>query len=158
MGKLEVKIEPKGDSAEVKLSGVIDEDIDFSTHSLTNYRHLKFDLNDVKTINSCGIREWIKWLGTASGSQIQLYKCPKVIIDQVNMVQGFLPANGQVESFYVPYFAEESGSEKNVLFESGQHYKDGQITPPAEVKDDEGNPMEMDVIESKYFKFLKTIK
>ena len=47
------------------------------------------------------------------------------------------------------------GSEKNVLFRSGHEYKDGKVMPPNEVKDDSGEEMEMDVIESKYFKFIK---
>ena len=71
------------------------------------------------------------------------------------MVQGFLPAQGRVNSFFVPFYSEESGGEKNVLFRSGQEFSDsGEIKVPS-VKDDEGHEMEMDVVEAKYFKFLK---
>jgi hypothetical protein len=79
-----------------------------------------------------------------------------VIVDQMNMVDGFLPSVATVESFYVPYYNEESGSEKNVLFRYGVEYKDGQVQYPTAVKDESGKPMEMDIIENKYFKFIKS--
>ena len=100
-------------------------------------------------------REWIKWIGTASGAQVQYFDCPKIIVDQINMVQGFLPPQGRVESFYVPFYSDDTGSEKNVLFTFGKEYGDGGLTNIPEVKDDAGQAMEMDVVEAKYFKFLK---
>ena len=71
------------------------------------------------------------------------------------MVDGFLPSNGKVLSFFVPYYNDENGSEKNVLYKYGQEFSEGTVTPPAKVVDDSGAEMEMDVIESKYFKFIK---
>lgn len=155
MGKYEIKVEKAPNGGKVTVSGVIDEDADFNPHAIAGMGHVDFFLNDVKSINSCGIREWIKWVGTAGSAEIHYHQCPKMIVDQINMVQGFLPASGKVMSFYVPYFNEESGSEKNILFTYGKEYSEGGIKAPAEVKDDEGNPMEMDVVEAKYFKFLK---
>jgi hypothetical protein len=70
------------------------------------------------------------------------------------MVAGFLPQGTTVTSFYVPYYADTSGNEKMVLFENGREFGAGGLKPPAEVKDDSGEVMEMDVIEAKYFKFL----
>jgi hypothetical protein len=114
------------------------------------------DLEGVTAINSVGIREWIKWIKAIPTSiELSVRKCPKIIVDQINMVAGFLPATTKVESFFVPYYADATGSEKMILFQTGKEFKDGQIEPPAEVKDDSGEMMEMDVIEAKYFKFLK---
>jgi hypothetical protein len=42
-----------------------------------------------------------------------------------------------------------------ILFRDGQEFKGNEIFPPAEVKDESGEVMEMDVIEAKYFKFLQ---
>lgn len=154
MGKLEVKINKSADNLALDFVGSIDEDTDFSKYNLSGAKQISLNLDGIKAINSCGIREWIKWLGTASSAKVILDKCPKVIVDQINMVDGFLPANAKVESFYVPYFHEDSGSEKNVLFKSGQEFADGQVKPPAEVKDPSGNVLEIDVMESKYFKFI----
>ncbi|MFN7903925.1 MAG: hypothetical protein ACK5P5_01965 [Pseudobdellovibrionaceae bacterium] len=158
MGKFEVKKEQAGAQIKMKLIGIIDEDVDFKEFSIAQASDLLIDLQDLKSINSCGIREWIKWLGENSSGKIQMQNCPKVIVDQINMVEGFLPKNGKVVSFYVPYFNEDSGSEKNVLFRHGTEFTEAGVNPPAEVKDEGGQAMEMDVIESKYFKFITNSK
>lgn len=152
---LELKIEKEATNWNVELSGVIDEDADFTPYSLEGTPGVTLKLGKVKSINSCGIREWIKWIGTAASAPVMYVECPKVIVDQINMVQGFLPSHGLVKSFYVPYFSEESSEEKAVLFSVGTEYTpEGEIKPPV-VKDSTGQEMEMDIIEAKYFKFLK---
>ena len=155
MGKLDVKMNKAGGQLTVQMAGTIDEDVDFNQFNLGGNSQVNIEMTGIKSINSCGIREWIKWMGTASGAAITFENCPKVIVDQINMVDGFLPATGKVKSFQVPYYNDDSGSEKNVLFRYGTEFDDSSVNPPASVKDEEGNEMEMDVIESKYFKFLK---
>lgn len=155
MSKFELKMQPAGEELKVTISGIIDEDVDFSTYKLGSSKKVEIDFKNVKSINSCGIREWIKWLAPAKASQLSFINCPKIIIDQINMVDGFLPSNGKVLSFFVPYYNDENGSEKNVLYRYGHEFTDGSVTPPAKVQDDSGAEMEMDVIESKYFKFIK---
>ena len=154
MSKFELKIDKSADAAKISISGTIDEDVDFSVYSLGGLNQMELDLNSVKNINSCGIREWIKWLGTNSKAKMTYVNCPKIIVDQINMVDGFLPQNGKVLSFYVPYYNDESGAEKNVLFRYGKEFGETGVLPPEKVTDDTGLAMEMDVIESKYFKFL----
>ncbi len=152
---LELKIAKEAATWNVELSGVIDEDADFTPYSLSGAPGVTLKLGKVKSINSCGIREWIKWIGTAGAAPVLYVECPKVIVDQINMVQGFLPAHGHVQSFYVPYFSEESSEEKAVLFSVGAEYtSEGEVKPPL-IKDSTGQEMEMDIIEAKYFKFLK---
>lgn len=155
MGKIDFKIENQGDTAVVTLNGSIDEDVDLNTINLSQMSKFELNLEGLKAINSCGIREWIKWLSQYGKSEIVFSNCPKVIVDQINMVDGFLPQNAKVKSFYVPYYNDDAGSEKNVLFKLGKEFSDGQIHPPEQVLDEDGQPMEMDVIESKYFKFIK---
>lgn len=147
-------MQKNGTQAKLTLSGVIDEDVDFNQYSIAGLSAMEMDLINVKSINSCGIREWIKWLGSNSAANITYFNCPKAIVDQINMVDGFLPSNGKVLSFFVPYYNDEAGSEKNVLFKFGTEYDDSGLKPPSKVQDESGNEMEMDVIESKYFKFL----
>lgn len=154
MSKLEVKLGKIADKLVVQMAGTIDEDVDFSRFNLTGNTAIEMELANVKSINSCGIREWIKWIGTAGNAAIVFNNCPKVIVDQINMVDGFLPTTGKVNSFFVPYYNDDAGSEKNVLFRYGSEFSENGVQPPAAVKDDDGNEMEMDVIESKYFKFL----
>ena len=156
MNRFDLKIEKGAQAWKLKVSGVIDEDARFADHSLAGAPALVFDLNDIQSINSCGIRDWIAWVSVAGQVPIELHNCPKVIVDQVNMVQGFLPATGRIMSFYVPYYSEESGAEKAVLFRYGQEFTEGGVKPPENVKDDDGQTMEIDVVEAKYFKFLKS--
>jgi len=155
MSKFEIKVEKAGADFKVKVIGVIDEDVDFNVYSLAGAKSVELNLENVKSINSCGIREWIKWMGSAPGASVTYLQCPKIIVDQINMVQGFLPAGGKVLSFYVPYFCDDSGEEKNVLFNFGKEFTENSVSPPAEIKDTAGNLMEMDVVEAKYFKFIK---
>lgn len=154
MAKFDVKTENTDGKLTLKIAGTIDEDADFSQIATAGNTQIELDLEDLNSINSCGIREWIKWVGQTGASSIALVNCPKVIVDQINMVDGFLPVNGKVLSFFVPYFNEDVGSEKKVLFRYGNEFGDEGVTPPKEVKDDDGNLMELDVIEAKYFKFL----
>jgi hypothetical protein len=155
MGKLEVKMNKDGAKLNVILGGSIDEDVDFTKLNLAEAQEIDLELGGIKSINSCGIREWIKWMATNKEAVIHFNKCPKVIVDQINMVDGFLPSNAKVNSFFVPYYNDDSGAEKNVLFRYGTEFSEGTLNPPPAIKDDQGNDMEMDVIESKYFKFIK---
>ncbi len=154
MSQFDVQIEKLDTVWNIKVIGVIDEDANFDKFSLVGAPALKLFLKEVVTINSCGIREWISWMNKAGAATVEYFQCPKVIVDQINMVQGFLPASGTVQSFFVPYFSEESSAEKMILFTAGKEYSAAGVTPP-EIKDESGNVMEMDVLEAKYFKFLK---
>ena len=155
MGKLEFKIDKKSGIVNINMAGTIDEDADFTQMNLLEAQEIELELSGIKSINSCGIREWIKWMATNKNAKIDFKQCPKVIVDQINMVDGFLPQNGKVSSFFVPYYNDDSGTEKNILFSLGKEFADGSVNPPGGVKDDQGNAMEMDIIESKYFKFIK---
>lgn len=155
MGKADIKMQKTGETLKVEMAGTIDEDVDFSQFNLSGNQAIEMELGGLKSINSCGIREWIKWVGSAGNAPISFVNCPKVIVDQMNMVDGFLPMNGKVNSFYVPYYNDDSGDEKNVLFRYGTEFNDEGVVAPPQIKDSEGNEMEMDVIESKYFKFIK---
>lgn len=156
MGQFQASKQKEGDRLVISLSGSIDEDAVLLNVNFESCKEVVLNLEKITAINSCGIREWIKWLKAEGTSSVITFKnCPKIIVDQINMVAGFLPSNAVVESFYVPYFNEESGNEKMILFNKGKEFTDAGVKPPDEVKDTNGSHMEMDVIEAKYFKFLK---
>ena len=144
----------------LSLQGDINEDSVFSQVILSDQKQTMLDLSGVKSINSCGIREWIRWIkATPGSSKLILSHCPKVVIDQINMVDGFLPKGAQVSSFYVPYYCEPCEKLKSVLFSKGKEFVQSKVTPPAQVLCDHcQKPTEMDVIETKYFKFLQAIQ
>ncbi len=156
MGQFTAEKNQAGDELVIRLAGHIDEDATFNDLGLAGAGKITLELEGVSAINSCGIREWIKWVRTAPETAKIVYKkCPKVIVDQINMVAGFLPSNAKVESFFVPYYSDASGAEKMILFTEGKEFNGPEVHAPAEVKDDSGEVMEMDVIEAKYFKFLQ---
>lgn len=145
----------EGDDLKVSIDGNIDEESVFEELPLAGVAKIYIDLGKVSAINSVGIREWIKWSkGLGGVNAIEIHNCPKVVVDQVNMVAGFLPPNAKVISFFVPYYSDESGEEVMVLFKRGEHFDDTGARPPEGLKDSAGNEMEIDVIEAKYFKFL----
>lgn len=155
MSKCAIKIDKNNGQAKVTVSGVIDEDVSFQPYPLAGLTKIDFFLGELKGINSCGIREWINWIRTASQATIAYHECPKVIVNQINMVHDFLPPNAKVISFYVPYFNEETEEEKQVLFRDGKEFaQDGSIPVPATIQNEKGAALALDVVEAKYFKFL----
>jgi hypothetical protein len=157
MSGFKIEKHMQGQTLKLKILGQIDEDAVFEGVGFDGAGEIEIDLEKVAAINSCGIREWVKWIRSApSNSKFVFHQCPKIIVDQMNMVNGFLPQNAVVDSFFVPYYCDSTGSEKMVLFKNGAEFNGPSLKPPEIVKDDEtGEAMEMDVIEAKYFKFLQ---
>lgn len=156
MGQFFIDRKNDGGKVVLTLNGQIDEDASFSGAILDGIDQLVLDLEKIDAINSCGIREWIKWIQSApSQCKIEFRNCPKVIIDQINMVKGFLPENAIVESFYVPFYSEETGKEKMILFRRGLDFNEQGVTADEEITCEEsGETLEMDILPTKYFKFL----
>lgn len=157
MSKCKIKTITNNGSTEFVFSGSIDETliIHFALFSDTN-DVVTLHLDEVVAINSTGIREWINLMSRLKSAKIRLTKCPKVFIDQINMVKGFLPANAFVDSFYVPYFSEQSSSEKKVLFERNKQFTDKEVNFENSIVDEDGATFEIDIIPDKYFKFIRS--
>jgi len=142
----------------IELHGVIDEFFSLPEGLIEEgFNHI-FDLDRLESINSTGIREWIRFHQKFPNISFHFRRCPKFFIDQVNMVKGFLPQNSVIQSFYVPYFNESSDAEKKVLYESGKEFKGAELRHPDLVLDENNLPMELDVVEARYFKFLGMMK
>ncbi len=154
-----------GDSIVLTFEGTIDEDVQFPPVDLSGHSKITIDLQAVKAINSVGIREWLNWIRPiADKAVIELINCPKALVFQFNMVEGFLPKNAHVHSFYVPFFCEKCDREDNVLFTVGHEVsvKAGNVAIQFDAKKsdlckkgEDDCEVEMDVTESKYFQFLK---
>lgn len=137
----------------VELSGQIDEDSDFSKVLSLNSSAYIFDFDKIKMMNSCGIREWINFIEKLpKSSQIIYCKCPQVVIEQINMVQGFLRPGARIDSFYAPYFSEQKDEVQKILLKTDQIIsgKAPSITDP-----ESGELLEFDAIEAQYFNFIK---
>lgn len=104
-----------------RFEGIIDEDSKMPPPTAIKYKNIIINLKKIKSINSIGIREWMRWIGAQNTAQsISLIECPKAMVFQMNMISGFVPANAKVESFFVPLFCEKCEKESERLLTVGQ--------------------------------------
>ena len=60
--KFNVELSIQNGRADVRLIGLMDEDMDLSKVGSVKEDQLTIDFNEVSGINSCGIRDWITFL------------------------------------------------------------------------------------------------
>ena len=158
MGELKSEVNKQGDKVMVKFVGAIDEDCTLPQVDLAGVKELIFDFEGLNLINSCGIRDWVSWMKTIPSGVIAVFtKCPAILVDQINMINGFVPAGGYVQSFFVPYFCDECDDVVNKLFERGKDYNKGECDVAEEISCPKcSSEAELDVIKLKYFKFLNS--
>ncbi len=153
----EIKVSDLNGKKCFQFSGQIDEEAEFPKMD-DMPSHVLVDLKDVKAINSVGIRAWIMWFGGYPQTQFSFLNCPKALVMQMNMVEGFLPVRSEVLSLEVPFFCEDCDKEKDVLFEVGKEIsiEAGQVKLNFDKSTicDSGCDPELDVNELKYFRFL----
>lgn len=151
----QIDVQKKGEQYFVSLIGPLDENMSFKDLACPNAREIIVNFEKVTGVKSFGIRELIRWISKNKDAMIIYTRCPKIVVDQINIVDGFLPFNAHVDSFYVPYYSEVTEQELQVLFRFGHEFNEASIIPPEQVKDSSGNPMEIDAIWSKYFRFIE---
>jgi anti-anti-sigma regulatory factor len=150
---IEIDVVTCDGGSEFILKGEINEDLlieDLITHKS---ELIKINFEDVEMINSCGVREWIKFVEAVSntGSKVQYFNCPQIVVQQVNMVTGFVPNNGTVETFYAPYFCDECENEDKALLKSGE--LTGRTAPEITCTKC-GEVSEIDAMEDIYLNFI----
>lgn len=116
---------------------------------------VEIELQNLSALNSAGIRQWMDWMDTLGPRNLLLRDCPPFFIDQVNMIEGFLPNDTRIESFWVPYFNPETDSETRMRWIRGQHFGEGVIREFPHAKDEQGNVLQLDVARDKFFRFVK---
>lgn len=163
MSEFKATQQQEGANLVLSFEGTIDEDVSFPSVDASAANSVVIDLHGVRSINSVGIREWLNWIKPlADQKPMVLQRAPKAIVFQFNMVEGFLPKNASVTSFYVPFYCDTCDKENNVLFSVGKEVtvESGQVKlhfdmQQANICKGPDCELEMDVTESKYFQFLK---
>lgn len=161
--QIKVDVSKEGPDITISLKGTINEDAKFVPLEGEDSKRLIFDLEQIALINSCGLRNWVQWMAKESPhSQVVYKKCPKQLVDQINILEGFMPRGAIMESFYVPYYCESCGFEENFLAKRGTDYKEGSADSPEELTIPLVKTcpkcearLEADIVPDKYFKFLK---
>jgi len=122
--QFEVKTEASG--LAIVLKGAMDEEAVFPNTVHQRQEKIIIDLENVTLINSMGARAWVNWVRSLESlaSCIVLEKCPPIVVNQINILLGFLPKNGVVGSFKIPYFCEDCGLEEAILWQMGVQYQE----------------------------------
>lgn len=142
-----------GDTLVVKLSGDLAEGAVLP--EIESEPKININVGKITKLNSYGTRLWCIWVNRfKEPTQMYLEECPVIFVKSFSMVKGFLPANMEVLSFYVPFYSDATGERQDFLALKGKHFFDGGKLDIPEVKDSKGNPMEMDIIPATYLAFL----
>ncbi len=159
MRTLKVLSEDKGQTLFLRFIGSIDEDAALNKVAVETVKKVVMDVGEVDSINSCGGREWVKWIRTIDSKvQVDFVNCSSVFLDYANMIDGFIPSNGTIESFKVPYYCETCDHLTVRMFDSQNvRGKESEISvsiPCEKCKKD----AEIDVIVPHFLKFLNRTK
>lgn len=149
--------------ARLSLEGSMDEHSNYEQVALDLIDEVVFDFDNITHINSAGIKLWIQWHNRIQEKlprlKFSFINCPKPYVDQINMVEGFIPKDSIVRSFKVPFYCETCEADKSFTFVLGREYKKTEtgyeITVPDATCERSDCEMEPDVVEAKYFRFLK---
>jgi hypothetical protein len=109
--------EQKGSSLNVRLSGSIEESVDFERLIGAPPADLVVNTKEVPRINSVGVKAWIKYFqaAQAKGTKLHFVECSSAIVEQINLISNFV-CGGVVESVYVPFACEKCKTELVGLF------------------------------------------
>lgn len=145
----------------LKLSGVVDEDNELgaAAERLTTPK-VVIDLSEIERINSCGVRDWVNWLGKVEKGGVEktvFIHCSPSIVAQINLVSNFT-GNGVVQSFYAPYFCPNCEREKVDLVETRDVAGRTPFKAPVCRCDECDGVMDFDDMEDSYFAFLSNTK
>ncbi|AKJ02761.1 serine/threonine protein kinase [Archangium gephyra] len=97
----------------VRIAGVIDETFPLTSTSPEMGGLLIVDLGQVERISSFGVRRWIEFASKLPAGGIALYvvNAPPVMVDQLNMVEGFSGV-ARVLSVLAPYTCRACGEDR----------------------------------------------
>src|SRR3954469_540367 len=158
--KFQATVHNREDVTYVKLSGVIDEDNELASLSeKIGSGTAVIDVSEIERINSCGVRDWVNWLGKVekNGAKVILVECSPAIVAQINLVNNFT-GQGVVKSFYAPYFCPNCDLEKVLLVETRDMFGAQPFKAPSCRCDECDGPMDFDDMEESYFAFLGNAK
>ena len=139
---------------QVSITGIIDENADLTPLTTLGERPIEVNLRAVRRINSFGVRTWIDAVRKVPQSaRLTFVQCPPPVVDQCNMVSGFL-GHGVLVSFFAPMVCSECDEQIDQLFETAACRANGgklPVTPCPRC----GRPMEVDDLEEQYLLFVR---
>ncbi len=151
---LNVVKEQIGGALVMRLSGSIEENVNFSQLIGPVTGELHVNCKGVPRINSVGVKAWIQFFqGLASkGVKLKFLECSTAIVEQINLISNFT-CGGEVESIFVPYSCSNCKSELVGLYKT-EALKKIQFNIPELKCSKCGGKSVFDDIPEEYFQFL----
>ncbi|MBC7692316.1 MAG: hypothetical protein H7222_11175 [Methylotenera sp.] len=151
---INVTKEQKGEVLVVRLSGSIEESVNFDQLIGPPPPDLHVNCKEVSRINSAGVKAWIKYFqaAAAKGTKLRFLECSTAIVEQINLISNFV-VTGEVESIYVPFSCTSCKAELIALFKTVDLKANGLTAPELKCTKCSGNAV-FDDIEEEYFGFL----
>ena len=114
---IKVAKEQKGNIIQVKLSGSIDETVNFDQAVGSLQGEIHIHTKEIVRINSVGVKNWIKFFQQlhAKGVMFHFVECSTCVVEQINLISNFT-AGGEVDSIYVPFACQGCNTELIALF------------------------------------------
>jgi hypothetical protein len=141
------------------LSGDINEHADFGrlAKELPASGTLQFDLREVQSINSCGVREWMQFMRQfISGRALVMVRCSPAIVLQLNSVHNFRGA-ARIESVVAPYVCGKCGNEEEHVLDLARDVvvdKDKSMHVPSFRCAECSTALEFDDVPERYLRFI----
>jgi hypothetical protein len=116
---LNVIKEQKGPVLIVRLSGSIEESVNFDEVLGPPPAEMDINCKEIPRINSIGVKAWIRYFqgAQAKGTRIRFLECSTAIVEQINLISNFT-CGGEVESIYVPFSCTQCKTELVGLFKT----------------------------------------
>ena len=146
------RIEKSG--SEYKLSGVIDEHANLDFLRSVQGRIL-INLRDVRRINSVGVRQWMDAMrAIPSTATVELVEARPPIVDQINMVAGFL-GKAHLLSFYAPMVCPSCDHQEEIQLDVAACRAAGGALPSNPCPRCGKSVLELDDVEEEFTSFLR---
>jgi len=154
-GNLVISIAASGDGTEVvyTFKGEVDESFKQKDLPRIKAQKIVLVLEDIRHLNSCGIREWVYMVRELSKmGRLIFKKCSVAMVDQINMVPDSV-RGAEIESFYAPYACDEHGEIAKLVDMKSVQTTRGMPNPPTMHCDDCSRQLEFDALPGSYFLF-----
>jgi anti-anti-sigma regulatory factor len=151
---LNVVKEQKGSAVLVRLSGSVEESVNFDQLIGPPPAELIVSCKEIPRINSVGVKAWIKYFqgAQAKGTKLTFIECSTAIVEQINLISNF-NCGGTIESIYVPFACTSCKSELVGLFKTADLKKLNLKLPELKCSKCSGKAV-FDDIPEEYFGFL----
>jgi anti-anti-sigma regulatory factor len=151
---LNVTKDQNGSVITVRLSGSIEETVNFDQLLGAPPAEMIVNCKEVPRINSVGVKAWIKYFQScqAKGTKLKFIECSTAIVEQINLISNFT-CGGIVESIFVPFSCVGCKSELVGLFKT-EDLKKLQLQLPELKCTKCGNKAIFDDIPEEYLGFL----